>query len=61
MVTIGREVEDYAATFRDARDDYSAIIVQALGDRLAEASAEYLHKLIRDQSGIGKKEGFELF
>ena len=58
VVTIGREVEDYAATFRDARDDYSAIIVQALGDRLAEASAEYLHKLIRDQSGIGKKEGF---
>jgi len=58
-VTIGQEVEDFAATFRDAGDDYNAIIVQALGDRLAEASAEYIHKLIRDQSCVGQKEGFE--
>jgi 5-methyltetrahydrofolate--homocysteine methyltransferase len=58
VVTAGQEVEDYAATFRDAGDDYSAIIVQALGDRLAEASAEYIHKLMRDQSGIGQEEGF---
>jgi len=58
VVTVGQEVEDYAATFRDAGDDYSAIIVQALGDRLAEASAEYIHKLMRDQSGIGQEEGF---
>ena len=47
-----------AATFRDDGDDYSAIIVQALGDRLAEATAEYLHKLVRDQCGLGLNEGF---
>jgi len=58
VVTVGQEVEDYAATFRDAGDDYTAIIVQALGDRLAEASAEYVHKTLRDQSGIGREEGF---
>ena len=57
-VTMGQEVEDYAATFRDAGDDYSAIIVQSLGDRLAEASAEYLHKTLRHQCGIGQDEGF---
>ena len=58
-VTMGQEVEDYAATFRDAGDDYTAIIVQSLGDRLAEASAEYLHKTLRHQCGIGQGEGFE--
>ncbi len=57
-VTMGREVEEYAATFRDAGDDYTAIIVQSLGDRLAEASAEYLHKTLRHQCGIGQNEGF---
>ena len=57
-VTVGHEVDSYASTFRDAGDDYSAIIVQALGDRLAEATAEYLHKTMRDQSGIGLREGF---
>ena len=57
-VTMGQEVEDYAATFRDAGDDYTAIIVQSLGDRLAEASAEYLHKTLRHQCGIGQGEGF---
>ena len=57
-VSAGKEVESFAATFRDAGDDYSAIIVQSLGDRLAEASAEYLHKTMRDQCGIGREEGF---
>jgi len=57
-VTVGHEVDSYASTFRDAGDDYSAIIVQALGDRFAEATAEYLHKTMRDQCGIGQREGF---
>jgi 5-methyltetrahydrofolate--homocysteine methyltransferase len=51
-------VDDYAATFRDSGDDYTAIIVQALGDRLAEATAEYIHKTVRDQCSFGKEEGF---
>ena len=39
VVTVGQEVEDFAATFRDAGDDYNGSIVQAICDRLAEASA----------------------
>ncbi|MDP7012025.1 MAG: methionine synthase [Verrucomicrobiota bacterium] len=58
VVTAGSEVDELAATFREEGDDYSAIIVQALGDRLAEATAEYLHKIMRDQCGFGKNEGF---
>jgi 5-methyltetrahydrofolate--homocysteine methyltransferase len=55
-VTAGYEVETFARTFRDAGDDYSAIIVQALGDRFAEAMAEYVHKLVREQLGYGRSE-----
>jgi 5-methyltetrahydrofolate--homocysteine methyltransferase len=54
--TSGYEVEAFAKTFRDKGDDYSAIIVQALGDRMAEALAEYMHKLVRVQLGYGKNE-----
>jgi 5-methyltetrahydrofolate--homocysteine methyltransferase len=55
-VTAGYEVEAFAKTFRDKGDDYSAIIVQALGDRMAEALAEYMHKQVRVQCGYGKDE-----
>ncbi|HEV7556555.1 MAG TPA: vitamin B12 dependent-methionine synthase activation domain-containing protein, partial [Kofleriaceae bacterium] len=35
-----------------ANDDYSAIMVKALADRLAEASAEYLHARVRGEWGF---------
>jgi 5-methyltetrahydrofolate--homocysteine methyltransferase len=38
-------------------DDYSSIIVKALGDRFAEAFAECMHKKARDMWGFGKTEG----
>ncbi|MDG2214685.1 MAG: methionine synthase, partial [Verrucomicrobiota bacterium] len=57
VVTAGSEVDVLAENFRKEGDDYSAIIMQALGDRLVEAAAEYLHKIMRDQSGFGKDEG----
>src|SRR5690606_19120416 len=59
-VTAGHEPEEIAATFRENGDDYSAIIVQALGDRMAEALAEYLHKIVRDQWGFGQSETLQL-
>ncbi len=59
-VTAGHEPEEIAATFRENGDDYSAIIVQALGDRMAEALAEYLHKIARDQWGFGQSETLQL-
>ena len=39
--------EDLAASYREAHDDYRAILVQALADRLAEAAAEWLHRHVR--------------
>ncbi|HWL15954.1 MAG TPA: vitamin B12 dependent-methionine synthase activation domain-containing protein, partial [Opitutus sp.] len=42
-VTAGHGVEALALEFKAAHDDYSAIMAQALGDRLAEASAEFFH------------------
>ncbi len=55
-VTAGQEVEEYAAHFKKKGDDYIAILIQALADRFAEATAEYCHKMIRDQLGYGKLE-----
>ncbi len=48
-VTSGHGVEAFAKTFEDAQDDYNSIMVKALGDRLAEAFAEYMHEKIRKE------------
>ncbi|MBL4745319.1 MAG: methionine synthase [Flavobacteriaceae bacterium] len=40
-------VEELAKKHKENEDDYSAIMVQSIGDRFAEAFAEYLHKRIR--------------
>ncbi len=46
-VTAGREVDAKAQQFLDDHDDYSAIMLKALADRLAEAFAEVLHWRVR--------------
>ncbi|TML77721.1 MAG: methionine synthase [Actinobacteria bacterium] len=46
-VTAGLGAEELAAGFAAEHDDYSAIMVKALADRLAEAFAEYLHEVAR--------------
>jgi 5-methyltetrahydrofolate--homocysteine methyltransferase len=46
-VTAGLGVAETAAMFEAAHDDYDAILVKALADRLAEAFAERLHELVR--------------
>jgi len=50
--TAGVGAEDLAHGFEAALDDYDAILVKALADRLAEAAAAYLHKRARDEWGI---------
>ncbi len=55
-VTAGLGVEELAKEFRAKHDDYSAIMAQALGDRLAEAFAEYAHLEARRASGFGRTE-----
>jgi 5-methyltetrahydrofolate--homocysteine methyltransferase len=46
-VTIDGDLEDRVAEFRAQGDDYSAIMLKALADRLAEACAESLHEDVR--------------
>ena len=48
-VTAGHGERELAAEFRARGDDYSAIIVAALADRLAEAFAERLHQRVRTE------------
>ena len=58
-VTAGHEVDAFAKTFKEKGDDYNAILVQALGDRMAEALAEYMHKQVREQWGFGQSESLD--
>ena len=46
-VTAGFGTEQLAKDFEKAHDDYNAIMIKALADRLAEAFAEYLHQEVR--------------
>ena len=46
-VTAGLDMEGPLKRFEDALDDYNALMLKALADRLAEALAEYLHLRIR--------------
>lgn len=46
-VTAGKAVEQIAADYKRQGDDYSALLIRTLGDRLAEAYAEYLHQQVR--------------
>jgi 5-methyltetrahydrofolate--homocysteine methyltransferase len=48
-VTTGLGGEDKVKEFKDALDDYSAILLESLADRLAEAFAERLHERVRTE------------
>jgi 5-methyltetrahydrofolate--homocysteine methyltransferase len=56
-VTTGIGLRELCDGFRAAHDDYSAIMAEAVADRLAEAFAECLHKQVRDEWGFGRAEG----
>ena len=49
-VTTGFGTQEKAAAFEADNDDYSAIMIKALADRLAEAFAEYLHEAVRQNT-----------
>ncbi len=55
-VTSGVEADDLARAFEKDLDDYNAIMVKALADRLAEAYAELLHARARREWGYGADE-----
>jgi 5-methyltetrahydrofolate--homocysteine methyltransferase len=46
-VTAGLDEEVHVKRFEDAKDDYNAILLRALADRLAEAFAERMHERVR--------------
>ena len=48
-VTAGIGIDEHVERFERDHDDYSAILLKALADRLAEALAEYMHKRTRQE------------
>ncbi len=52
VVTAGTEIEDLAHEYEKNNDDYNSILVKAIGDRIAEALAEYAHLKMRENFGI---------
>jgi 5-methyltetrahydrofolate--homocysteine methyltransferase len=55
-VTAGIGADELVAEFERGLDDFSAILVKALADRLVEAFAEYLHERARREWGYGADE-----
>ena len=59
-VTTGLRIERKIQEFEAAKDDYSAIMLKALADRLAEAFAEWLHvKVRRELWGYARDESLD--
>jgi len=55
-LTAGHGCDELAKQIEAAGDDYRAIMIKALSDRLAEAFAEYLHARVRSEWGYGQHE-----
>ena len=55
-LTTGLGVDEIARAFEADHDDYNSILTKALADRLAEASAEWLHLQARIAWGFGRDE-----
>ncbi|MEG3768432.1 methionine synthase, partial [Alteromonas sp. 14N.309.X.WAT.G.H12] len=59
-VTAGIGEDELAMSYKDKGDDYNAIMVKAVADRLAEAFAEYLHEQVRKVYwGFAPDENFD--
>ncbi len=57
VINAGAGVDELCATFLAEHDDYSSILVKAVADRLAEATAEWLHHKVRkDLWGYASEE-----
>ncbi|MBN8537177.1 MAG: methionine synthase [Deltaproteobacteria bacterium] len=56
VVSAGPQIEIMASEFEKNHDDFNSILVKALGDRLAEALAEWAHQKVRSFFNFGKNE-----
>jgi 5-methyltetrahydrofolate--homocysteine methyltransferase len=59
-VTAGLGADELSTRFEGEHDDYRAIMVKALADRLAEACAEWVHQQARRDWGYGRDEDLRL-
>ena len=59
-VTAGIGVDELVTAYERDHDDYHAIMVKALADRLAEAFAEFLHARVRREWGFGSDDPSDL-
>jgi 5-methyltetrahydrofolate--homocysteine methyltransferase len=60
VVTTGHGIDEHVARFEAEHDDYNAIMLKALADRLAEAFAEFLHAKVRKETwGYAREEQLE--
>ena len=60
-VTAGMGIEKWVKHYEDQNDDYNAIMVKILADRLAEAFAELLHHKVRKEYwGYAKDENLSI-
>jgi 5-methyltetrahydrofolate--homocysteine methyltransferase len=58
-LTTGIGIDEHVKRFEKDHDDYNAIMLKALADRLAEAFAELMHKKVRTEYwGYAKNENF---
>jgi 5-methyltetrahydrofolate--homocysteine methyltransferase len=59
-VTAGHGIEPHVKAYEAAHDDYNAILLKAMADRLAEAFAEHLHERVRKEYwGYAKDEALD--
>jgi 5-methyltetrahydrofolate--homocysteine methyltransferase len=60
-VTAGLGLEEWVSYYEKNLDDYSAIMIKLLADRLAEAFAERMHQLVRKEYwGYAKEESLSV-
>ena len=60
-VTAGYKPDELAKKYESENDDYNAIMIKIIADRLAEAAAEWLHELVRKYEwGYAKYENFDI-
>lgn len=50
IVSAGYGIDELVAEFEAQHDDYQAILLKAVADRLAEAAAEKMHEIVRTQT-----------
>jgi 5-methyltetrahydrofolate--homocysteine methyltransferase len=61
VVTAGLGIEAHVARFEADNDDYNAIMLKVLADRLAEAAAEWMHHQVRTSLwGYASDESLEI-